>query len=101
MTDASLESLAPGTRVALRGVTWRVEQRTPHIDCESVRLRPCDGFPGGSTQTFLLPFDQCQRLDGVQPYRVVGRRRFFHALRQHLLATSGFGETRTVRSSNI
>lgn len=101
MTGEGLEPLAPGTRVALRGVTWRVEQRTPHADCVSVRLRACGRFPGGSTQTFLLPFDHCLRLDGIQPLRVVGRRRFFHVLRQHVLATSGFGETRTVRTSNV
>ena len=101
MTDPGPEPLPPGTRVALRGLTWQVEQRTEHLDCESLRLTACGGPADGRCQTFLLPFDRYDRLDRGRSYRVVGRRRFFHLVTQHVLATFGFGELRTANSSNI
>jgi superfamily II DNA or RNA helicase len=77
-----------GSRVLVRGRRWTVGEVTRAIDCAALRLNE---IGRDRTETLLTPFDRPQLLDGDQRPRVVGRRRWLHALDRALLQLHPFG----------
>lgn len=101
MTDEERRTLTPGARVALRGRRWHVEQLTPHVDCQSLRLRASDSPGRARSQTFLVPFDQPSSIDAPRGIRVLRRQAYFRCLRELLLSSHPFGSLRSAGSADV
>ncbi len=79
---------AVGSRILVRGRRWTVGEVTRSIDCAALRLTE---IGRDRAQTLLTPFDRPQALDGDSRPRVVGPRRWLHALDRALLQLHPFG----------
>lgn len=79
---------AVGSRILVRGRRWTVGKVTRAVDCAALRLNE---IGRDHAQTLLTPFDRPQLLDGEPRPRVVGPRRWLHALDLALLQLHPFG----------
>ncbi len=79
---------AIGSRILVRGRRWTVGEVTRAIDCAALRLNE---IGGDCAQTLLTPFDRPRPLDGDPRPRVVGSRRWLHALDRALVRLHPFG----------
>ena len=87
-TPAHSRTETVGSRILLRGRQWTVAEVTRSIDCTALRLNE---IGRDRAQTLLTPFDRPQPLDGGPRPRVVGPRRWLHALDRALLQLHPFG----------
>jgi superfamily II DNA or RNA helicase len=92
--DPAPTALAPGTRVAARGLTWFVVDRTVYSDCAAVTLRAAT--PAAPRyRTLLTPFDRVVQADRPPRAQAVGRRRLLHELRLSAHDAHPWGGLRT------
>jgi superfamily II DNA or RNA helicase len=92
---------SPGARVRVRGDEWILSIRTPHTDCEAVRLEGCAASNGGVTRTLLLPFDRLLPATTSSRLRIVGRRAWLHHVSRALSAAQPFGAIGAAAGADI
>lgn len=84
----------PGALVHVRGDRWRVLDVARHEDCGLCRLAGVRPSNRGVQLTLILPFDRAVPVARPEVRARSGRRRWFGALRWHLLQAIGPGGLR-------
>ena len=101
MNHSLPETLAPGTRVCVRGEECTVVSVTRHLDCDSVRLRRNAGAAPALTRTLLRPFDRLVRKDVNPAPRIVTRRRWTHSVLDTMAASLTEGGLASAAAARI